>query len=82
MTNNLQIAMALVLGGIVCILASMGGALYLYHEHAAEFFAGPDYKNSLQRIIVFGAFVGIPTLLGFAAGGAMLAIGIRKSKSP
>ena len=73
MTNNSHVALALVLGGIVCILASLGGVMYLYHEQAAQIAqSGPEHAMS------FVAFAGLPALASFVAGGIMLAMGTRK----
>jgi hypothetical protein len=77
MTNNSHVALALVLGGIVCMLASMGGVMYLYHEQAAQLAqSGPEHT------MTFVAFAGLPALVGFVAGGVLLAIGIMKDRSP
>ena len=79
MTNHSQVALALVLGGIVCVLASIGGVMYLYHEHAAQL---TNRDDSLPAFVVFAL---VPGVAGFVVGGALVAIGIIKDikdKSP
>lgn len=79
MTNHSYVALALVLGGIVCILASIAGVMYLYHEHAAQL------TNRDDSLPAFAVFAMVPGVAGFVVGGVLVAIGIIrdiKDKSP
>jgi hypothetical protein len=76
MLNSSHVALALVVGGLVCILASMGAVMYLYHEHAAQLI--PEDPRHPEVNLPFLLFVGIPALAVFTSGVVSLAIGIKK----
>jgi H+/Cl- antiporter ClcA len=80
MSNDPRTTMVFILGGILCILTSIAAVAYLYHLHAAEL---ADPKGDLRADLVpFLLFVGMPSLAGFVVGAILLAIGIKKDKSP
>ena len=62
--------------GTLCILAPLGAIAYLYPLHAIQpgiHHNGPEFSNDLR----LGVFVGILSLLAFAAGVALVTIGVR-----
>ena len=63
MSNSSHVALALVVGGLVCILASMGAVMYLYHQHAAQLI--PEDPRHPEVNLPFFLFAGLPALAGF-----------------
>jgi hypothetical protein len=61
--------------GTLCILASLGGVLYLYLQNAA-LMGTPVSDRAMPREISFFMFVVAPAAVVFIAGLAMVAIGI------
>ena len=77
MADKSKVALALVLGGIVCVLASLGGIMYLYHEHAATFSIPPVRQSDFNNFEMFLFCAGIPAGVGFIIGVTLVAIGIK-----
>jgi hypothetical protein len=77
MASNPKVTLALIVGGIVCILASIFAVAYLYHEHAATFTA-PRQGGAFDNFDMFAISIGIPSAIGIATGIVLLAIGIKK----
>jgi hypothetical protein len=65
----------LALGGVACILGSLGAMAYLYHEHASLFVV-PHQGPGLDNFAMFLVSVGLPSFATFIAGVVLTAIGI------
>jgi hypothetical protein len=78
MQNKSPVALALIIGGIVCLLIAFCAVPYLYHEHASQLIKSEDVDHFVQ-------FVAIPSLLAFVVGGVLIGVGVmirRGDKSP
>jgi hypothetical protein len=62
--------------GTLCILASLGGVLYLYLENAVLMGAGA-ISGSIPKEVSFFMFVVTPAAIVFATGLGMVIFGIR-----
>jgi uncharacterized membrane protein YidH (DUF202 family) len=76
MENKAKVALVLILGGIACVLASLGAMTYLYHEHAAMLNTPSGHDNP-PGFIMFIVAVGLPSFATFVVGAVMLSIGIK-----
>ena len=76
MDSKSKLAMVLVLGGIACVLASLGAMTYLYHEHAATMNTPSGHDNP-PGFIMFIVAVGLPSFATFVVGVVLLGVGIR-----
>jgi hypothetical protein len=75
MDTKFKFVALLVVCGTICILAALGLATYLYYLNASSL----DISNNAgdRSCLVFGAFVGVPSIAVFAAGAIMVSIGIK-----
>ncbi len=76
MENKTPLALVLIVGGIACVLASLGAMTYLYHEHAATLNVPGDGHNP-PGFIMFIVAVGLPSFASFVIGVVLLLVGIK-----
>jgi len=77
MADKSKMALALVIGGILCFLVSIGGMMYLYHGHAETFNVAPFRHGEFGNFEMFLIANGIPAAAGIVIGTALVAIGIK-----
>ena len=75
-TKKLMVAV-LVLGGIICILASLCICTYLYHLHAVQLAMPAAEYNVHHSSLWFALFVALPSALTLVAGIVLTTIGIK-----
>jgi hypothetical protein len=69
------IFLVLTISGTLCIWASLVAICFLYQQNAAVP-AMPAPSGAVPREVMFGVFVGLPSLVTFVAGIGMAIVGI------